>query len=109
MLNPDEKIIYLIKFLPKVTVVNKLMKAQDRDIALSMMYMDEKNKEILFSFLSDSKIKRIKSEIKLHKRLKIKYSQYRKAVNTISKALEAQSDSQKKKSYLRPLKKNNNK
>jgi len=102
MLIPDEKIIRLIRLLPKTQVANKLMVLPDRDIALSMRDMDNANRDLIFSFLSPSKIQRIKSEIELHKRLKIKYSQYKKAVQQVIDILATNQQLDSKVSYLRP-------
>ena len=80
------------------------MRVSDREIALAMMYMEDRDRGYLFSLLSQKKVSRIREELTLHSRLRITYDQYNKAVSAIIEALESGGKSGQLKSYLRPRK-----
>ena len=64
-------LISIIKATPKIYTQNKLMGCTDREIALLMLYMNDAEKNYIYSLIAPSKSERIKQEIILLKRIKI--------------------------------------
>ena len=101
-MTPHERLLKIIRLLPRVTVHNKLMTAVDREIALTMMYMEDPEREYVLSFVSAEKKKRIREELKLHERLTIKYDQYLSALDHVVSLLKNSDQNRGFKSYIRP-------
>jgi DNA-binding transcriptional ArsR family regulator len=90
-----------LRSLPPVAAQNCLMRLGDREIALSMMYMRDRDRAELLALLPDPKARRILAEIALHRRLVIRYDQYVAAVEHVLAGLEERSRGAFR-SYLRP-------
>ena len=102
----------LLSFIQKDQIIaqNILMKIPDRDIALSMLYMDKDEENIIFSLLSNEKIKMIKEELSYQKKLKIHYQLYLDISNNLLKKFYQYKNEDKKRTYIRPqINKRNNK
>ena len=99
---PNEQLIRRARALPKVRVQNGLMRSGDREIALSMMYMEDSDRANFFSLLPAAKVKRIREELSLQQRLKITYDQYRKAITALTETLGSDRGGESIKSYIRP-------
>lgn len=99
---PNEQLVRRARALPRVRVQNGLMRAGDREIALSMMYMDDRDRTFFFSLLPAAKVKRIREELTLQQRLKITYDQYRKAITALTEAIGSERGGGSIKSYIRP-------
>ena len=99
---PNYRLVRRVRSLPKVRVQNGLMRAGDREIALSMMYMEDTDRAFFFSRLPQAKVKRIKEELALQSRLRITYDQYVKAIETVIKGVESNRGGTSFRSYLRP-------
>lgn len=76
----------------------------DREIALSMMFMQEVDRMRLLAVLPAAKSKRIREEIMLQNRLRITYDQYKIAVSSVLEGLKGGRKIGPLKSYLRPVK-----
>ena len=100
--SPNDALVRLLRALPSVTVQNRLMRTSDREIALSMMYMQDADRSLVFGRLASGKVSRIRDEIALHGRLRITYDQYRRAVESVVKALQEGSRGDGLRSYIRP-------
>ena len=81
------------------------MRLPDRQIGLSMMYMQDADRAFILSFLSAPKTANIKEELILQRRLKITYAQYNKAIQATLDALTGLQNAGGLKSYIRPTKK----
>ena len=68
---PNELLLRRARTLPRVRVQNSLMRAGDREIALSMMYMEDRDRGFLFSLLPAAKARRVREELTLQGRLKV--------------------------------------
>jgi hypothetical protein len=101
-MTPNERLIHRARGLPKVRVQNGLMRSGDREIALSMMYMEDSDRAYFFSFLPAAKAKRIREELSLQQRLKITYDQYKKAITALTENLGNDRGGDSIKSYIRP-------
>ncbi len=81
---------------------NILMKISDREIALSMLYMDQNEETIIFSILSAQKNKRIKEELFYQKNLKINYKLYCDITENLLKKFKKHKNNKNQKTYIRP-------
>lgn len=92
----------LLRSRPAVLVQNRLMSAADRDVALSMLYMDDADRRRMLETVSPAKQRRIAEELELHEHLQITYAQYEIAIRSVIDALERDSVQTKVRSYIRP-------
>lgn len=99
----NELLVRRARALPRVHVQNGLMRSGDREIALSMMYMDDPDRTFLLSLLPSAKVRRIREELALQQRLKITYNQYVKAISALTKNLESGRGGGSIRSYIRPV------
>ena len=81
------------------------MRLPDRQIGLSMMFMQDGDRAFVLSFLSAPKAASIQEELSLQKRLKITYDQYKTAVQATLDALTGDRNAGAIRSYIRPTKK----
>jgi hypothetical protein len=100
-LTPNDRLVRALHALPPVEAQNRLLRLGDREIALSMMYMRDRDRGALLGLLPAPKTRRIAEEIALHRRLAIRYDQYVAAVDAVLAALEARARTVFS-SYLRP-------
>jgi len=100
--SPNDKLVRRIRSLPRVAVQNSLMRVGDRQIALSMMFMEDADREFIFSVLPIAKVKRIREELKLQRRLKITYDQYKKSVAIVYQGVMRDRGNDTTRSYIRP-------
>lgn len=101
-MTPNEELKNTMYALPVLELQNRLMTVPDREIALAVMYMDDKDRAFLFSVLSAVKQKRIHEELALHARLRISYQQYRLALRRVIEVLIGAGGTGLK-SYLKPV------
>jgi hypothetical protein len=101
-LSPDRRLLHLIRALGKVESQNRLMAASDREIALSMMYLKDFEREELLALLPQKKATRIREELSLHNRLRIRYDQYKRTIEHLTEQLAKTGERENMKSYLRP-------
>ena len=101
LLTPNDRLLHALNGLPHVEAQNRLMRLGDREIALSMMYMRDRDRVALLALLPAPKARRVAEEIALHRRLVIRYDQYVSAVSAVVAALEARARTVFA-SYLRP-------
>lgn len=99
---PNELLVRRARSLPRVRVQNGLMRSGDREIALSMMYMEDVDRSFLFSLLPAAKVKRVREELALQRRLKITYDQYRTAIAALTENIASDRGRGSMKSYIRP-------
>ena len=100
--SPNDALVRLLRALPPVAVQNRLMRVSDREIALSMMYMQDADRSLVFSRLAARKVARLREELTLHARLRITYEQYRRAVESVVEALQGEKRGEGLRSYIRP-------
>jgi len=81
------RLLRRVRALAPVEAQNRLMAIPDRELALSMMYMDGAERELLYSKLSREKRRRIEDELRLQEHLKIRYDQYRRAIELVTERL----------------------
>ena len=99
---PNDKLVSLIRTLPRVELHNRLMVTSDRELALSMLYMNDEDRVLLLKQVTKGKAGRIEEEMQLQTRLRITYVQYRMAIENVIERLTVTKGSPSLKSYLRP-------
>ncbi|MCF7927574.1 MAG: hypothetical protein K9L68_00665 [Spirochaetales bacterium] len=99
----EEKLIRLLHSMDSATLQNRLMRIQDRSLALSMLYLQKTDRELLFSKLGKSKQTRVREELGFQEHLRITYAQYRLALDIVLSELGRASPGGGMKSYLKPI------
>lgn len=99
--SPNDRLASALRALGPVEAQNRLMRLGDREIALSMMYMSDRDRGALLALLPPPKAQRVHDEMVLHRRLVIRYDQYVTAVNAVLSSLQ-ESRRAAFRSYLRP-------
>ncbi len=102
MMNVREEILKIVKYQSKVTLQNMLMKIPDREIAVSIMALEDREKELFFSLLSPAKVLRLKEELQYQEKLDIRHDRYLKIVNKFLSYFEPGKKQFKNQSYIRP-------
>lgn len=102
-ISPDRRLLQLIRALGRVESQNRLMTASDREIALSMMYLKDHEREEILALLPQKKATRIREELALHNRLRIRYDQYKETIEHLLELLAKSGRRENMKSYLRPF------
>lgn len=101
-MDPNEKILSVLRYTSKVRLQNVLMKIPDREIAVSIMYLCPEERENIFALLSPAKVMRIKEELTYQRKLNIRYSRYLKFVDAFLSYFGSSSGASKRRSYIRP-------
>jgi hypothetical protein len=81
---------------------NRLSRIGDREIALSMMYMRDPDRNAILACLPRPKADRVREELVLHRRLRITYQDYLRAVELVSDSVSGTGGKRALGSYLRP-------
>jgi hypothetical protein len=101
-MNPPDKVLAdLIRSGSSASVQNILMRISDRELAISMIYMEKKNISFLLSFLPKLKQDRVKQEQGYVARLNLRYPQYRIVIDDVILRLKGLSGGGIR-SYVRP-------
>ena len=83
MSTPDRILADLLHTDTYADIQNKLMRIADRELAISMLYLSEKDEVFLFSLLPPVKQNRIKQEQVFVKSLNLRYPQYRTVIDDV--------------------------
>ena len=100
---PNERLLKVIRTVPRVSLQNRLLRMTDREIAVSMMFMEENDRNSIFDILSSRKRNRVKEELLLHQRLRINYNQYLTVIEHVVQQLTREHIKPGSRSYLRPI------
>ncbi|MBN1410655.1 MAG: hypothetical protein JW969_07405 [Spirochaetales bacterium] len=101
-MTPNDQLVAFIKSMKKIDAHNTLMVIGDRELAISMLYMKDEDRNHILALVSKEKSRRIQDELVLNERLDIRYGQYRMAIDHVIKAMKSKGDRYSLKSYLRP-------
>ncbi len=101
-MTPNDEFVKKVRYLSLPELQNRLMKAADREIALSMMYMAEEDRNYILSVLPGPKQKRVREELALHEHLRIRYAQYRMALDALAEIITGTGKGGLR-SYLKPV------
>lgn len=83
MNTPDQVLSDLLHKGSHANLQNILMRVSDRELAICMLYLSEKDETFLLSFLPVVKQDRIKQEQSYLKKLNIRYPQYRTVIDDV--------------------------
>jgi hypothetical protein len=100
----ESTLLSILRNMTHVDAQNKLMACTDREIAVAILYMNDDNREFIFTFLAQSKIERINEEIKVLKKKKITDERYRKIITRLIKHLKGEGSDPRGRSYFKPRK-----
>jgi hypothetical protein len=98
----SNRLLSILRSLSPVDVQNRLMIISDRELALGMMYMSDKDRNYVFSFLSKTKAGRVHEEIIRQQNQYITYKQYEVSTAHLIQTLIRPGKRTALKSYLRP-------
>jgi len=101
MSTPDKVLANLLKAGTHSNIQNILIRISDRELAICMLYLSEKDEIFLLSFLSSVKQNRIKQEQVYVKSLHLRYPQYRTVIDNVILRLQGLSRAGIR-SYIRP-------
>jgi len=99
---PNDRLLAVFGRISEAEAQNRLMRVADRELALSMMYMQESDMRRLLSLIAPAKAHRVREELALQKHLAVRYDQYRRAITNVIGQLESGGGAQALRSYLRP-------
>lgn len=99
---PNQRLVDIIRGLPSVEAQNRLMGLADREIAMCMAYMGDADRYYILDLLAPAKAVRIEEEIRLQKRLNVRYDQYLKTIENVIKKVERKGRAENFRSYIRP-------
>ncbi len=83
MIDYTKRLLQLGRALTAVERQNRLMATPDRELALSMMYMNDDDRKEFLSVVSSAKRRRIEEELRLESRLVIRNEHFRRAIETV--------------------------
>ena len=103
-MRPDERarLLALVRALGPAGAQNSLMRLSDRELAISMTYMEDTERDQLFAHLSANKATRVREKVTLQRQLRITVAQYRVVVNAVMVQLQSPGATGTR-SYLRPV------
>ncbi len=78
------------------------MRLNDREIALTMRFMSDDDKEYVYALIPKGKASRIRDELVLHTRLRITMEQYQRVVDSLLQQLSGTRSRENTRSYIRP-------
>ena len=105
-ISPHRRLLDLIRVSDQVEVQNRLMSAQDKEIALAMLYMSGFEREQILRRLSKRKRERLQEELKRQEHVRILYDQYDRAVLRLINHISSSRGSERARSYYRPTRRN---
>lgn len=88
--------------LPRIEIQNRLLKVQDRELALAMRDLEDSERSRIYEAVSPAKIRRLREELSVMRRLKVRREDYLAAVSRIIGVLEGRPYTEVLRSYIRP-------
>ncbi len=101
--SPEQRLLKIIRIIPPAEVQNRLMRITDRELAICLLYMDEKERPRILNTLGNVKRQRVIQEIGYVSHLRLRYPQYRVVIEKVIGILTG-SDDGSIRSYIRPFK-----
>ena len=101
-MNLNDELCRLLDIIPHVDLENRLMAISDREIAISMKFMDDQHISKILTCISKKKAMRIRSELHLQDRLNIHYNQYKIAASHVIDKIQSVRNKSSLRSYIRP-------
>lgn len=85
---PHQEILDLIRAMPVVDVQNRLLRIRDGDLALSMLYMVEMQRNLVISLAGSAKGSRVREALARLEHTRIRYDQYEQTAREVIRALK---------------------
>lgn len=98
---PHRRVLDLMRAIPAVDTQNRLLRIGDKELATSMIYMADHERESIFVVLGRTKGARVRQELERQQRSRIVYDHYETAVRVVIRALEG-ARATAPRSYYRP-------
>jgi len=98
----DRQLLRYMRTLTGTEIQNRLMRLADRDIALSVLHLEEEEQSFVISFLGKTKRERVQQELSYIRRMRIQYDQYRSAMQRVLDTFRKGGGSSRR-SYIRPI------
>lgn len=90
-----------MRAVPAVDAQNRLLRIGDKEIATSMLYMADYERDTVLALLGTTKAARVRQELERQQRSRIVYDHYETAVRVVIRALEG-TRATAPRSYYRP-------
>jgi hypothetical protein len=84
---PHQHLLDLIRALPPVDAQNRLLRVRDADLALSMLYMVEFQRDQVFALAGPGKSRRVREVLARLEHTRIRYDQYASTAERVIRAL----------------------
>ncbi|KPJ87254.1 MAG: hypothetical protein AMS17_09055 [Spirochaetes bacterium DG_61] len=101
-MNVRESIFSIFRFGDRVKIANTLMTIPDREIAVPLLQLEGRERELILSLLSPAKAERVREEIGYQETLYIPRDRYLIIVNKFLSYFEPGKSDHRDSSYIRP-------
>ena len=98
----DRQLLRYMRSLTATEIQNRLMRLSDRDIALSVLNIEEEERNFVISFLGKKKRERVTQELSYIRGMRIQYDQYRSAMQRVLDTFRKGGGSSRR-GYIRPI------
>jgi flagellar motor switch protein FliG len=98
----DRQMLRYLRTLSDTEIQNRLMRLSDRDIALSVLNLEQEERDFVLSFLGRRKRQRVEEEYGYIKIKRIRYDQYRGAMQRVLETFRKGGGSDHR-GYIRPI------
>ena len=99
---PERELARLLMALPRIEIQNRLLKVSDRELALAMLNLDENERSGIYAAVSPEKIRRLREELSMLRRLRVHREDYLTALARVISVLEGRPYTEVLRSYIRP-------
>jgi hypothetical protein len=99
---PHRELARLLMILPRIEIQNRLLKVQDRELALAMRDLEDFERSQIYAAVSPAKTRRLREELSVMRRLRVRREDYLTAVSRIIGVLEGRPYTEVLRSYIRP-------
>jgi flagellar motor switch protein FliG len=103
MKNVKKVVMRILHTHTGIVLQNTLMKIPDREIAVALMALNEQERSLVFSHISQAKTRRVQQEIRYQFTLDIRPDRYEKIVGKFVSYFEPGKKQFKDKSFIRPM------
>jgi len=101
---PERELAQLLMALPRIEIQNRLLKIRDRELALAMQNLEETERSRIYTAVSPEKSRRLREELSMVRRLRVRREDYLEAVSRVIGVLEGRPYTEVLRSYIRPRK-----
>ncbi len=99
---PERELAHLLMALPRIEIQNRLLKVRDRELALATQNLEENERSRIYTAVSPEKIRRLREELSVIRRLRVRREDYLEAISRVIGVLEGRPYTEVLRSYIRP-------